>query len=154
MIPNIIKNMALSPTVLKSYLGLDESLSEGVLGPKLREKLALTIAQAHKNEYCLAIHVALGKSLGLSADEIMDARRGSSPDTRTDAVLRFVRSLLETNGPIPESGLHRLEKAGFVQAEIGEILAHISLNLFTNFYTEVMKPPLDFPRVDPLPENG
>lgn len=154
MVPNILKDMAPSPTVLKSYLGLNESLAEGVLNPKLREKIALTIAQAHNNEYCLAIHAALGKSVGLSADEIQDARRGSSPDPRTNAALRFVRSLLEASGPIPKAGVHQLEKAGFVQAEIGEILAHVSLNLFTNFYTEAMKPPLDFPKADPLPEEG
>lgn len=154
MIPNVLKDMAPSPTVLKSYLSLSESLEEGVLDERLREKIALTIAQAHKNEYCLAIHAALGKSLGLSADEILDARRGSSPENRTNAALRFVRELLEKSGPVPAAGLQRLRKAGFLQAEIGEILAHVSLNLFINFYTEAMSPPLDFPRVEPLPEGG
>jgi alkylhydroperoxidase family enzyme len=40
-----------------------------------------------------------------------------------------------------------LRKAGFGEEEIVEILAHVALNLFTNYVNVVFNVPVDFPGV-------
>ncbi len=149
MVPNLIKAMVTSPSVLKAHLRFSEALSEGVLDVKLREKIALVVAAFNKNQYCLSMHTALGKSVGLSEDDVADSRHGEAPDGRTNAVLHFARSLMEGSGCAPNDQLNRLRKAGFNGAEISEIIAHISMNIFTNYFSQIMNTPLDFPKVDP-----
>ena len=46
-------------------------------------------ARAHQCGYCLAAHTAIGTSVGLTDDEVHDARSATSPDRKTEAVLTF-----------------------------------------------------------------
>ena len=39
---------------------------------------------------------------------------------------------------------------GWTQAEIGEIVAHVALNVFSNYFKQVAEPALDFPAVPDL----
>src|SRR6478735_449310 len=73
MVPNMMRVMANAPVVLDGYLQLSGSLSHGKLSAKVREQLALAIAEANRCEYCLAAHSAIGKMVGLTADQIRDS---------------------------------------------------------------------------------
>ncbi len=98
MVPNLVATMAQSTSVARAYLGLANSLSEGVLEPALREQIALTVSQAHQCDYCVAGHSAVASSIGLTDDEVRDARQGTSPDRKTEAVLQFARRIVEKRG--------------------------------------------------------
>jgi hypothetical protein len=37
--------------------------------------------------------------------------------------------------------------AGFTPGEVGEIVAHIALNVFTNYFNKVAETDIDFPKV-------
>lgn len=150
MIPNMVKAMTGAPSVLKSYLSFNSFLSTGNLSPVLREKIALAVAEANQSEYCLSMHAVLGKSVGLSEEEIADSRKGQSPSSNTDAALSFVKKIMENQGHVSGSEMSRMKKAGFDKAEISEIVAHVGMTIFTSYFTRVMGTPLDFPGVDPL----
>ena len=45
-VPNLMRTFAVSPATLDAYLSFNDRLSHGILSPKLREQLALTLAQA------------------------------------------------------------------------------------------------------------
>jgi alkylhydroperoxidase family enzyme len=45
------------------------------------------------------------------------------------------------------SALNELRNAGVSDAEIVEILAHVGLNLFTNYFNHVADTEIDFPLV-------
>jgi hypothetical protein len=59
-IDNMIKTMAQSQNALEGYLQFRRALVGGKLSPKIRERIALTVAQANRDEYSLAQHTVLG----------------------------------------------------------------------------------------------
>ena len=85
MVPKMTQAMASSPAVLEGYLQFSGSLGHGSLSAQVREKLALAISQANRCDYCVAAHSAIGKMVGLSADQIRDSRLGTAVDPKTDS---------------------------------------------------------------------
>lgn len=150
MVPNLARAMANSPATLQAYLGFGAALSGGSLSAKLREQIALTVAETNGCEYCLAAHSAVGKSLGLSQEEITDARRGFSSNTAVEAALIFARQIVEARGWVSDDDLQDVRAAGFGDAEISEIVANVAVNLFSNYFNHVAQTPVDFPKVDAL----
>lgn len=148
IVPNMTRAMAVSPAVLEAYLGFIGALGQGVLPGRIREQLALDVGQANDCEYCVSAHSVLGKGAGLSEREVLDSRRGTSADPRADALLRFARTVLEKKGMIADADIAAVRKAGFGDAEIAEVVAHVGLNVFTNYFNQVACTDLDFPRVD------
>jgi uncharacterized peroxidase-related enzyme len=156
MVPNIMRTMANSPAVLKAYLGFSSALEEGSLPAKLRQQLALTVSEANGCAYCLAAHSAIGKTVGLSDDEILDSRRGISPTRKVEAALQFARKVVEKRGWVRDEDFNRLRSAGFNDGEISEIIANVSLKIFTNYFNHVAGTSIDFPEVRELktPREG
>lgn len=148
MTPNLMKTMANSPAVLESYLGFRKSLGEGVLSPKLREQIALIVSELNGCQYCLSAHTALGKMVGLSVEEITDSRRGVSPDRKTEAVLQFARKVVTERGWVSDDDLTAARAAGVNDAEIAEIVAHVAVNIFSNYFNHVAGTETDFPKVE------
>jgi uncharacterized peroxidase-related enzyme len=148
MTPNMMKTMANSASVLEGYLALSGALSAGVLPAALREQIALTVAQANRCEYCLAAHTALGKMAGLGKEELEASRRATSANAKTEAALRFAQELIIHRGHIDDASLASVRAAGFTDAEITEIVTHVALNIFTNYFNVVARTEVDFPGVD------
>ena len=144
-VPNLISTMAQSPTVAKAYLAFSQALSEGLLCAKMRERIALTVAQANDCEYCLAAHSAIGGKAGLTAEDIAKARQGTSDDPQTAAALAFARKVVTLRGEIIDADFKAVRDAGNSEAEIAEIVANVALNLFTNYFNHVADTEVDFP---------
>jgi uncharacterized peroxidase-related enzyme len=147
MTPNMMRTMANSPAVLEGYLNLNGALSRGLLEAKFREQLALTVAQANDCEYCLAAHTALGSAAGLAPSELAAARQGAGGNGKADAGLRFAQEVVRGRGRISGAALDQLRNAGFNDGEIAEIIAHVALNVFTNYFNVIARTEVDFPRV-------
>jgi uncharacterized peroxidase-related enzyme len=147
MVPNLARTLANSPAALNGYLAFGEALEGSRLAPGLREQIALTVSQANGCGYCVAAHCAIGKSVGLSDGELIDARHSSSPDSKVDVALRFARQLVEDRGWVSDEDVDRVRRAGFTDGEVGEIVAHVALNIFTNYFNHVAGTDVDFPAV-------
>ena len=147
MTPNMTRNMARSPAVLGGYLSFAGALAGGALDAKLRERIALATAQANGCEYCLSAHSLMGKGAGLTPAEIGAARTGDAADVRTRVALQFARTLLANRGSASDADVATLREAGFDDGDIGEIIANVALNVFTNYFNNVTHPVVDFPVV-------
>jgi uncharacterized peroxidase-related enzyme len=145
-IPNIFKHMALSPAVLESYLGFSATISGTSLSAKIREQIALTVAQENNCGYCLAAHTALAKGAGINDTQITDSRRGTSEIPKTAATLRLAQKLVRDKARLTDADLKDAFNAGLSDAEIIEIVAVVALNLFTNYFNHVVDPEIDFPK--------
>ena len=141
---NLIKSMAQSPSVLEGYMQFSRALKGGKLYQEDREQIALVVAQTNLCEYSLAHHTALAKKLGLTDDQIMASREGRAADRKLDAALRFARDLVAENGDCSPVELQRI---GFTDREIVEIVALVSLNIFENYFNMVAKTDIDLPKV-------
>jgi uncharacterized peroxidase-related enzyme len=148
MTPNMMRTMAQSPVVLESYLSFSGALGHGVLPAKAREELALYIGQINQCGYCVAAHSTLGKMAGLQPDQLIDARRGLvAADPVGQAALKLAKTVLETRGEVSDTDLAAAHSAGLGDPEIAEVVAHVALNIFTNYFNRVAHTEVDFPKV-------
>lgn len=145
--PNMFRAVANSPAALNSMWGAFGALGSGTLGARLGEQIAVAVADRNACHYCLAAHTALGKNAGLSADELVQAQAGRSSDPRTAAALTFALKLVDGRGQVSDADVQALRVVGFGDGEIVEILAHVALNLFTNYVNVAFDVPVDFPAV-------
>jgi uncharacterized peroxidase-related enzyme len=150
LVPNMTRAMANAPAVLEGYLALSGALGHGVLSAKHREQIALAVGQANHCEYCVAAHSAIGKMVGLSAEQIIDSRRGTAVDAKTDRLIRFARGLVDQRGNVSDADIAEVRAAGFDDDAIAEIVAGVALNIFTNYFNQVAGTDIDFPQVQPL----
>ncbi len=145
--PNMFRAVANSTAALKSMWGSFGALGGGVIPAKLGEQIAVAIANRNVCEYCLSAHTALGRKAGASSQEMAAAQGGESDDPKTAAALRFALRVVDGRGQIDDTDVAQLRAAGFGDEEIVEILAHVALNLFTNYINVAFAVPVDFPGV-------
>lgn len=148
-VPNMFRTMGTSPAVLNGYLSFSGALGEGTIGGKLGELIALTVANANSCDYCNAAHSYIGeKFLHIDANSIVGAREGKSADAKIQAALDFSRTLVEKRGLVSDDDVNALKDAGYSEGAIAEIIAHVALNIFTNYFNNASKVVVDFPSVE------
>ncbi|MBB6488638.1 carboxymuconolactone decarboxylase family protein [Rhizobium lusitanum] len=147
VVPNMFKAVANSPAALASMWGSFGALGGGKISAKLGEQIAVAIADRNNCNYCLAAHTALGRKAGATAEDMAEAQAGRSGDPGTAAVLQFVLKVVEDRADLATTDVDALRSAGFNDEEIVEIIAHIALNLFTNYINVALDVPVDFPGV-------
>jgi uncharacterized peroxidase-related enzyme len=145
--PAMFRAVANSPAALKSMWGSFAALGGGTLGAKLGELIAVAVAERNRCEYCLAAHHALGANAGASAAELAAAQGGQSHDPRTQAVLHFALKLVQARGEVSAADVQALRDAGLGEGQVVEVIAHVALNLFTNYVNIALAVPVDFPAV-------
>ena len=145
--PNMFRAVANSPAALRSMWGSFGALGGGTLGARLGEQIAVAVADRNACSYCLAAHTVLGQKAGASADEMAAAQLGESADGKTQAALRFALKVVAERGQVGSADVQTLRDAGFGDEAIVEILAHVALNLFTNYVNLALAVPVDFPAV-------
>lgn len=150
-VPNLFRIVSNSPAALEGYLGLNGSLAKGKLPPATRERIALAVAEINGCGYCLAAHSQFGRSLAkLDSTEIAANRHGTSTDAKAAVAVRFAAAIAHKRGAIDAAELIAVRDAGYSDAEIVEIIAHVALNTLTNYVNEVLATEIDFPVVEAL----
>ena len=145
-VPNLFRITANSPAALEGYLGLNGALAKGALDARTRERIALAVAEINGCGYCLAAHGYIGATvLKLGEDEIAANRAGRSIDAKADAAVRFAAAIAEARGHVAEAEVEAVRAAGYSDAQIVEIVAHVALNTLTNYLNEVLGTEIDFP---------
>jgi uncharacterized peroxidase-related enzyme len=145
--PNMFRAVANSPAALHSMWAAFGALGAGALGAKLGEQIAVAVADINDCDYCLAAHTALGRKAGATAAEMSAAQAGQSDDPRTAAALVFATKVVRQRAKIDADDVAALRTAGFDDGAIMEIMAHVALNLFTNYVNVAFAVPVDFPHV-------
>jgi len=150
-VPNLFRVVANSPAALEGYLGLNGALAKGALDARTRERIALAVAEVNGCGYCLAAHTYLGEKVAkLDVVEMMANRRGGSVDPKAAAAVHFALAVTKARGHVTNSDLDAVKRAGYTEAEVIEIVAHVALNTLTNYINEVAKTEVDFPAVTEL----
>ncbi|MCF2533245.1 carboxymuconolactone decarboxylase family protein [Yinghuangia soli] len=146
-VPNLYATLANGPQALAGYLAMRDALTEGVLSARVREQLALLIAQENACTYCVSAHTLRGSKMGFSADELVGTRKASDADPHVAALLHLTRELVRTRGRVGDDALAEARAAGVTDAELAEVVAHIALNTLSNYFNHLAEPELDFPEV-------
>ncbi|MFD3947954.1 carboxymuconolactone decarboxylase family protein [Streptomyces sp. NPDC058579] len=149
VVPNLARVMANSPAVLKGYVGLLTALNtEGTLSAAVRESIALLVAQENGSDYCLSVHAFRGtRTAGLSTAEADRARRGKADDPWAAAVLELAAVVVRDRGTVTDEQLAAARSAGLSDGQIVEVVAHVALNVFTNYLATTARVAIDWPLV-------
>ncbi len=145
--PNMTKVMANSPPVLEAFLSFSGALANGALDAKLREEIALEVGEQNSCQYCVSAHTAIGKLTGLTDSEIDQAREARSGSARNAAALQFARELVVKKGRATDADVETVRRVGSSDGEIAEIIAHVALNIFTNYFNNTAEVEVDFPKM-------
>lgn len=148
-VPNLFRVLGNAPAALEGYLNLSGALAGGTLNARVREQVALAVAESNLCEYCLSAHSFVGGKVGLSEQDIADARRASAAIDKTDAILKFARSVVVQRGEVSDETLKAARASGLSDGEIVETVANVALNIFTNYVNHVARTVVDFPVVSP-----
>lgn len=148
VVPNMMRTMGNSPAVLEGYLNLSGALSHGKLSAKTGELIALAVSESNSCDYCLAAHTFIGEKL-IKADPavLKAARTGNSTDAKTEAILQLAKTLISKNGLVNDEDVNKAKNAGVADAEIAETIAHVALNVLTNYFNNVANTEIDFPAI-------
>lgn len=148
VVPNMMRTMGNSPAVLEGYLNLSSALSHGKLSAKTGELIALAVSESNSCDYCLAAHTFIGEKLVKADPAVLKAARtGNSADVKTEAILQLAKILISKNGLVNDEDVNKAKNAGVTDAEIVETIAHVALNVLTNYFNNVANTEIDFPAV-------
>jgi uncharacterized peroxidase-related enzyme len=145
MVPNLFRLAANSPAALNALVAMEGALAKGALRARVREQIAVAVAQENGCDYCLSAHTAIGKMIGVSESALADARSAKSEDAKVDAMLTIAVQILRERGDITATELAEARAAGITDAEIVEIVANVALNIFTNYLNVAADTEIDFP---------
>ena len=140
---NLVGVLAGAPAGLRAYARFRSELRHGTLPLQTQQRIALAVADHQGSEYALAVLARTAREVGLGIDEIALAREFDSRDEHDAVLLRYLKALLETDGP-PKLHLHEeAREAGWEDEQILEAVAHVALNSFTNLVTRAGNVPKD-----------
>jgi AhpD family alkylhydroperoxidase len=143
---NIFRSMAVSPAMLDMYLGIGGAMKSASLSPKEQEVIQLAIAQAQDCGYCAAAHTAIGKSVGLTEQQTIEARRGSMPgDPKLNALARFALAIHEKKGFVSDDDVRAFKAAGYSDQQMAEVVGSYVQMIFTSTFNHLNDTPVDFP---------
>jgi uncharacterized peroxidase-related enzyme len=148
VVPNMMRTMGNSPSLLEGYLNLSGALSSGTLGVKTSALIALAVAEENACDYCLSAHTYLGANLAkLDTEAMEEARLGNAKDAKTSAILKFAQTLVAKRGHVDDADVATVKAAGLTEGEVGEIVGHVALNILTNYFNNTANTSIDFPVV-------
>jgi uncharacterized peroxidase-related enzyme len=150
MVPNLMQVLGSSPAALKGYLDLSGDLGKGRLPAAVRERVALAVAQANGCDYCLAAHTLLGAHAGLDAAEAQRARLGTAQDAFAAGAVALALAVVRTRGAVADADLAAARRAGLDDSAIVEVVAHVALNVLTNYLNNLAHTTIDFPAAPAL----
>lgn len=145
--PNVFTTAANSPVAFGALLSLFANVGKSSFGARVGELIAIAVAQSNTCGYCLSAHSAIGASLGLTPAALAAARSAESTDGHTAAALKLAVAVNEWRGHVDNAAIASARAAGITDAQIVEIIAHVALNVFTNYLNSVAETTIDFPEV-------
>ena len=147
--PNLFRVLGVAPAALEGYLNFGDALATGSLNSKIREQIALVVAEGNMCAYCLSAHTFIGGKVGLTEKDIADARHARAAAQKIDAILKLARSLVVQRGEVNDADLEQARASSLTDGDIVETVAHVALNIFTNYVNHVAQTVVDFPEVKP-----
>jgi AhpD family alkylhydroperoxidase len=126
-LPNFLGVLAGSPAALRGYARFRSELRHGSLDLATVERIALAVAEHYGSQPGLATHGRMARAAGLGIDEVALAREFDSGDEAQAALLRYVKSLVETRGRPPVHLHEEAREAGWTDEQLLEAIAYVAL---------------------------
>ena len=144
---NLLRVMGNSPAILAAYLRFNQAFEETKMTGRLRALITTAVAELNGCDYTLSVAMAMGKHVGLNDGELNAARKIQASDGKETAALRFAARVVTERGRVAPAEVENLQRDGFSDEEIVEIVALVALNIFRNYLNLVARTEIDYPLV-------
>ena len=148
MVPNLYAAIAYSDNGLSRYLAFQSAKTS--LSNKEKEAVNLVVSQVNGCIYCQSAHTVLGKMNGLSEEEIMDIRSGSSSHLKLNALVKLAKDITENKGRVSSKNSDAFYAAGYNDGNLVDLILQISDKIAMNYLHNLTNVPVDFPLAEPL----
>jgi alkylhydroperoxidase family enzyme len=144
--PRFLQVMAHSTAALRAYILADAALVRGQLTRRQRQQVARMVAEINGSSSSLSADYDAGRNPGLIRKDMQLARKATAADPKAESMLRFTQAVVLQRGEVSDDDFQALVKAGFTDAQIIEIVANIALDIFADYFNNVIKTRVgDFP---------
>jgi uncharacterized peroxidase-related enzyme len=145
VVPNLYRLAAQSPAALGALLDL-VSANAKMLDVKIRERIAIAVAQVNGCDYCLSAHTYIGTQLAkITPEDAALNRNGTSTDAKAAVAVAFAAKVAALRGKVADDDIAAVKAAGYSEAQIVEIVALVAENVMTNYLNNVADTDIDFP---------
>jgi alkylhydroperoxidase family enzyme len=141
-LPNFLGVLAGSPATLRGYARFRSELRHGKLPVATLERIGLAVSQHYGSEQGLITHTRGARSAGVPIDEITAARGFGSADETQDALLKYLKALIDDGRP-PMHLHEEAREAGWDDEQLLEAIAAVSIEGFAAMVNVAGEIPLD-----------
>jgi alkylhydroperoxidase family enzyme len=142
-LPNFLGVLAGSPAALRAYARFRSELRHGKLTLATLERISLAVAEHYHSEPGIAMHSRTARAAGLALDEVANARQFASKDPREEALLQYLKAVLEEGGRAPMHLHEEAREAGWDDEQLLEAIAAVALEGFTAMVNVAGEVPVD-----------
>jgi uncharacterized peroxidase-related enzyme len=143
-VPNLIRQMSVSPAVARVYLGGQQAMEGAALSAREQQVVQLAVSVYNECTYCRAAHRAGAKAAGIAPADVEAIERGDrAEDPRVRALAEATWQLLDLRGWLGPKELEALEAQGLDRARVYEIVALIGLKTISNWVNHIAHTEID-----------
>ncbi|VAV84010.1 hypothetical protein MNBD_DELTA01-468 [hydrothermal vent metagenome] len=143
-VPNIIKELALSPVVAEAYITAVKVLEGTSFTKQEIQAINLATSTQEGSDYCKTGHTAMGKAAGLDSSDLELIRAGKDPvDERLKALVCATRAVNKKRGRLETDDLKCLESKGITRGEIYEIIAVVASKIIPTYVNHIADVEID-----------
>ncbi|MEL6110058.1 MAG: carboxymuconolactone decarboxylase family protein [Planctomycetota bacterium] len=154
-VPNLAKAMANSPSLLRSYVDVQNHLKASAnLNQAEINVVQMAIAVENKCEYCTAGHTMAGKMFFKTPMDVMEQvrMRKAMNEPKLNSLRNFAILVYSKRGEVSPTDFQQFLDAGYTRAQALDVVACVAAKVMSNYTNSLAKTPIDAPLL-PLAEG-
>jgi uncharacterized peroxidase-related enzyme len=145
---NLFRSAGNAPNVLSGILAMNKELAANrELSDHQVELVAMLVSALNRCDYCVNVHMQVGKSVGLTGEELISAMAAQGNDRKTQALLDYANEVVRNRGLVTDNTLQRARGEGFSDKALLEVIGVIGVYTTLQYIRHVANPAKDFPTV-------
>lgn len=143
-VPNVIKEMSVSPAATTVYLKGQEAMQFASLDQKEQMVVQLAISIKNGCGYCTAAHAAMLIGAGFSWEELDQVKVGGNfEEIRLNRLTDLTRKLMQQAGHLSTEEIAAYNTQGISREQIYDVITLIGLKTITNYINHLSHVTLD-----------
>lgn len=144
-IPNLLAELAESPTVLKAVLALDEAYSASSFTPAEQQAVLLAVSVENGCDFCTSVHSFVARKVARMDPADIDALRagGTLPTERLNVLAQFTRKLVVNRGWLDDGEVDTFLAQGFTKAQLLEVILGVTYKTLSNYSNHLLHTPIN-----------
>lgn len=151
---NLFRVAGNAPNLLSGILAMNKALGADIsISGKQVELVAMLVSALNRCDYCVNVHMQVGKGQGVGEAEMLEAMAGRAADPADQALLNYANEIVRNRGLVSEQTMARVRAAGFSDRALLEVIGVIGVYTTLQYVRHVGHPEQDFPIVETYDVN-